>query len=167
MVVGLCCFSGQGFLLRVIHNTLFMWALGNIVQWCNFSVLGFLSSALDAHQNIVQILHVAKEGIYQTGGLPWQIKSFFLQDINLMKLIMTHMHCASHLLDIQALVGLLVMIHIEGVEIVLMITTSDLEEAVTKIHFASNAGVPSILESVLTHLLPLNPWVLHFKFWYL
>jgi hypothetical protein len=27
--------------------------------------------------------------------------------------------------------------------------------------------VPSILESVLTHLLPLNPWVLHFKFWYL
>jgi hypothetical protein len=84
---------------------------------------------------------------------PWR----HCKDINLMKLIMTHMHCASHLLDIQALVGLLGMIHIEGVEIVLMITTSDLEEAVTKIHFASNAGVPSILESVLTHLLPLNP----------
>jgi hypothetical protein len=72
---------------------------------------------------------------------PWR----HCKDINLMKLIMTHMHCASHLLDIQALVGLLVMIHIEGVEIVLMITTSDLEEAVTKIHFASNAGVSSIL----------------------
>ncbi len=67
MVVGLCCFSGQGFLLCVIHNILSMWALGNIVQCCNFSVLGFLSSALDANQNVVQILHVAKEGIYQTG----------------------------------------------------------------------------------------------------
>lgn len=84
-----------------------------------------------------------------------------------MKLIMTPMRCDSPSLDIRAPGGLLVMIHIEGVEIVLMITTSDLEEAVTKIHFASNAGVPSILEPVLTHFLPLNPRVLHFKFWYL
>jgi hypothetical protein len=64
------------------------------------------------------------------------------------------MRCDSPSLDIQAPGGLLVMIHIEGGENVVMTTTSDLEEVVVaKVDYS---GVPSILKPILTCFPPLQ-----------
>jgi len=64
------------------------------------------------------------------------------------------MRCDSPSLDIQAPGGLLVMIHIEGAENVVMTTTSDLEEVVVaKVDYS---GAPSILKPILTCLPPLQ-----------
>jgi hypothetical protein len=72
-----------------------------------------------------------------------------------MKLIMTPMRCDSPSLDIRAPGGLLVMIHIEGAENVVMTTTSDLEEVV--VAEVDYSGAPSILKPILTCLPLSNP----------
>ncbi len=121
---------------------------------CHVSRLGVLSSALDAGTSASQMSYIAIDEISQAGWTHWQIQHLFLQDINLTKLIMTPLRCDSPSLDIRAPGGLLVMIHIEGAENVVMTTTSDLEEVVVaKVDYS---GAPSILKPILTCLRPLQ-----------